>query len=212
MTVVGVSRDTRHYGLDEEMRQGIFQPLAQVPLRSATFVVRSAVDPAGLVPQVRSLLEQLDPDVPLVEPETMGRILERSLWERRIVAWLFSVFAGLALVLAVGGIYGVISYTVTQRHLEIGLRMALGAREGQVLREVARQGMVLVGIGAALGLLAAYGMARGISSIFYGVGTGNPLLYLLVVTVLLAAGAMANLLPARKAARVSPIRALRSGE
>ena len=118
----------------------------------------------------------------------------------------------MALILAVGGIYGVLSYTVTQRKLEIGIRMALGAQDRQVLGEVIRQGMSLVGLGAILGMVGAYGMARAISSIFFGVGTGTPALYGIVGFILLAVGVLANLVPARKAARVSPIGALRAGE
>jgi predicted permease len=212
LTVVGVTRDTKHYGLDEEMRQGLFQPLARVPIPFNTVVVKAAVDPLTLVPQVRELLQAADSDVPLIEPRTMVRVLDRSLWQRRIAAWLFGAFAGLALVLAVGGIYGVLSYTVTQRRLEIGIRMALGARHGQVLGQVIRQGMGLVGVGVGIGLLGAHGMARAVSSIFFGVGTGNPGLYLSTGGILLCVGVLANLLPARKAARVSPMGALRSGE
>ena len=143
---------------------------------------------------------------------TMGQIMEQALWGRRIVAWLFGGFAALALILAVGGIYGVLSYTVTQRKLEIGIRMALGAQDRQVLGQVIRQGMGLVGLGAVLGLVGGYGMARAVSSIFFGVGTGSPALYAAVGAVLLGVGVLANLLPARKAARVSPIGALRAGE
>jgi predicted permease len=212
MTVVGVTRDTKHYGLDEEMRQGIFQPLAQEAVSYGTIVIRTPLDPLSLVPQVRQLTAEVDPDIPVVMPRTMGQIMEQALWGRRIVAWLFGGFAALALILAVGGIYGVLSYTVTQRKLEIGIRMALGARDRQVLGEVIRQGMGLVGLGALLGLAGGYGMARAVSSIFFGVGTGSPALYASVGAVLLAVGVLANLLPARKAARVSPIGALRAGE
>jgi putative ABC transport system permease protein len=212
MTVVGVTEDTRHYGLDEEMRQGIFQPLAQEPLSAASVVVRTSLEPVSLVPQVRRLTRDVDPDVAVIMPQTMVEILDQSLWGRKIVAWLFGGFAVMALILAVGGIYGVLSYTVSQRKLEIGIRMALGARNGQVLGEVLRNGMVLVGAGAGLGLLGAYGMARAISSIFFGVGTGSVVLYGTVVAILLIVGGVANLVPARKAASVSPVGALRSGE
>ncbi|MFC1662220.1 ABC transporter permease, partial [Gemmatimonadota bacterium] len=170
MTVVGVTKDTKHYGLDEEMRQGIFQPLAQNTISYGTVVLRTTLDPLGLVPQIRELTRTLDPDLPIIEPRTMGQILDQSLWGRRMVAWLFGAFAVLALTLAVGGIYGVLSYTVTQRSLEIGIRMALGARDGQVLGQVVRQGMGLVGVGVAIGCLGAFAMAKAISSIFFGVG------------------------------------------
>jgi predicted permease len=212
MNVVGVIADTKHYGLDEEMRQGIFQPLAQEVLSGASVVIRTPLDPVSLVPQVRRLTRDADPDVAVLMPRTMGDILDESLWGRKIVAWLFGGFATMALILAVGGIYGVLSYTVSQRKLEIGIRMALGAQNRQVLAEVLRRGMLLVGVGALIGLLGAYGMARAISSIFFGVGTGSLALYLSVVLILLAVGAIANLLPARKAAGVSPVGALRSGE
>ena len=118
----------------------------------------------------------------------------------------------MALILAVGGIYGVLSYTVTQRKLEIGIRMALGAQGRQVLREMIRQGMGLVGLGVVLGLAGGYGMARAVSSIFFGVGTGTLALYGSVAAILAAVGILANLIPARNAARVSPIGALRAGE
>jgi putative ABC transport system permease protein len=212
MTVVGVTEDTKHYGLDEEMRPGIFQPLAQVPASSTSIVIKTSLEPTGLVPQVRQITRDADPDIPVVGPRTMQQILDESVWGRKIVAWLFGGFAAMALILAVSGIYGVLSYTVTQRKLEIGIRMALGAQNRQVLGEVLRRGMALVGFGAALGLVGAYGMARAVSSIFYGVGTGSWVLYGIVTLILLAVGALANLVPARKAAGVNPVGALRSGE
>lgn len=212
MTVVGVTKDTKHYGLDEEMRQGIFQPMAQTPISGATVVIKTSLDPLGLVPQIRQLTRDADPDVPVVMPRTMQEILDQSLWPRKIVAWLFGGFAAMALVLAVGGIYGVLSYTVTQRGLEIGIRMALGAQARQVLGEVLLRGMGLVGLGALVGTAAAYGMARAISSIFFGVGAGSPAIYVTVGLILLSVGTLANLVPARKAATVSPVGALRSGE
>jgi predicted permease len=212
MTVVGVIEDTKHYGLDEEMRQGIFQPLAQEALSGASIVIRTTLDPVSLVPQIRRLTGEADPDVAVLTPRTMREILDESLWGRKIVAWLFGGFATMALILAVGGIYGVLSYTVSQRRLEIGIRMALGAENRQVLGEVLRQGMLLVGSGTLIGLVGAYGMARAISSIFFGVGTGSLALYGIVILILLSVGVVANLLPARKAASVSPVGALRSGE
>jgi putative ABC transport system permease protein len=212
MTVVGVTKDTRHYGLDEEMRQGIFQPLAQVPIGGGTVVIRTSLDPLSLVPSVRALTREMDPDLPIIRPRTMGQVLDQSLWGRRILAWLFGAFAVLALILAVGGIYGVLSYTVTQRNLEIGIRMALGAQGRQVMAQVVRQGMVLVGVGVIVGILAAYAMARAIATIFFGVGSGTVPLYLLAALGLLLVGFLANLVPARRASRVHPMTAVRAGE
>jgi predicted permease len=212
MTVVGVTEDTKHYGLDEEMRQGVFQPMAQEALSWGSVVVRTSLDPVSLVPQIRQITTDIDPDVAIVQPQTMRQILDQSLWGRKIVAWLFGGFGAMALILAVGGIYGVLSYTVSQRKLEIGIRMALGAQNAQVLGEVLRRGMLLVGLGALIGLLGAYGMARAISSIFFGVGAGSLALYGTVLVILLLVGVVANFLPARRAASVSPVGALRSGE
>ena len=95
MRVIGVTRDTKHYGMDEEMRQGIFQPLAQRPISYNTVVIKTSLDPLSLLPQIRELTRALDPDVPIIEPRTMGQIVDVSLWPRRMVAWLFSGFAAM---------------------------------------------------------------------------------------------------------------------
>jgi putative ABC transport system permease protein len=212
LTVLGITKDTRHYGLDEEMRQGIFQPLAQVPLEGATVVIRTSLDPLSLVPEVREVTREMDPDLPIIQPRTMVQVLDQSVWGRRVTAWLFGAFAVLALVLAVGGIYGVLSYTVTQRNLEIGIRMALGAQDRQVMAQVVRGGMLLVIAGVAIGTLAAFGMARAIANIFFGVGSGSFPVYGLAALGLFSVGLLANLVPARRASRVHPMTAVRAGE
>lgn len=212
MTVVGVIRNTRHYGPDEDMRQGLFQALPQMPMGYMTMVLRTSLDPTSLVPEIRELTRNMDPDVPVIRPQTMESIVDEALWSRRMVAWLFGAFAGMALILAVAGIYGVLSYTVTQRHLEMGIRMALGAGDGRLVRQVVGQGMVPVALGAMLGVVGAYAMARAVSSIFFDVGVGSPAIYAGVVCLLMVVGGLANLLPARRAARVTPTGALRAGE
>jgi predicted permease len=211
MTVVGITRDVKHYGQDEEMRPGVYIPLAQYPIDGPIFVVRTSLDPTSLVAPARRTLQDLDPNLPIYEVQTMSDRLAESQWVRQASSWLFAVFSGLALILAVGGIYGVISYGVNQRTLEISIRMALGAESGQVLGLVVRQGMLLVGIGAVIGLAGAYVAARGLSALFFGVGALDPLVYGGVTVILVGVAVLANLVPARRASRTQPMRSLREG-
>ena len=209
--VVGVGRDVKHYGQDEEMRPGIYIPLASEPLGSGAFVLRTSLEPTGLVPAARRALQEVDPGLPIYEVTTMADRVSESLWARQAVSWLFAVFSSLALLLAVGGIYGVISYGVNQRAFEMSIRMALGAESGQVLGMVLRQGMILVGGGAVLGLAGAYAAARGLSAMFFGVRAMDPLVYSVVTFLLLGVAVVANLLPALRAARTHPMQSLRAG-
>ncbi|MFC1791000.1 ABC transporter permease [Gemmatimonadota bacterium] len=210
-TVVGVGRDVKHYGQDEEMRPGIYVPLAFEPLWSGAFVIRTPLDPVSLVPQARSVLQGLAPALPTYDVTTMSERVSESLWPRRASSWLFAVFSSLALLLAVGGIYGVISYGVNQRAFELSIRMALGAEGGQVLRLVLGQGMILVGIGTAIGLAGAYGAARGLSAMFFGVNAIDPVIYSRVTILLLGVAVIANLVPAFRASRTDPMQSLRDG-
>jgi predicted permease len=210
-TVIGVGKDVKHYGQDEEMRPGIYAPLAYEPLRSGAFVIRTPLDPVSLVPQARRALRELDATLPVYDVTTMSERVSESLWGRRAASWLFAVFSGLALLLAVGGIYGVISYGVNQRAFELSIRMALGAERGQVLSLVLRHGMILVGIGTAIGLAGAYAAARGLSAMFFGVGAMDPLVYCGVTFLLASVAAAANLIPARRASRTNPMQSLREG-
>ena len=209
MTVVGVTQDVKHYGVDEEMRPGVYQPLRQMPRGGMQVAVRTAVDPAGVVSAVRNELRTADPDLPLYNVMTMRERLDDSLWTRRASSTLIAIFSTVALTLAVAGIYGVISYGVGQRAHEISIRIALGARKAQVVRQVMRQGMRLVGVGAAVGLAAAYAAARVVSGLLVGVSATDPMTYAAVTLVLLAIAALANFIPARRAARTEPMEALR---
>ncbi len=213
MRVVGVTRDVKHYGLDEEMRPGIYVPLAQQrwPYRSMVMILRTSMDPLSLVAPARRVVQEMDPDLPVFDVTTLADQVAESQWTRRASSWLFSVFSALALALAIGGIYGVISYQVSQRNHEMSIRLALGAQCGQVTSQVLRQGMVLVATGLALGLVAAYAVARGISGMMFGVGAADPLVYLGVTILLLLVALVANFLPARRAGRVDPMQSLRGG-
>jgi predicted permease len=211
MTVVGVTRDVKHYGQDEEMRPGVYVPLAQYVIDGPIFVMRTSLDPTSLVAPARRALQELDPNLPIYDVHTMSDRVAESQWVRQASSWLFAVFSGLALILAVGGIYGVISYGVNQRAFELSIRMALGAESGQVLGLVMRQGMLLVGIGTVIGLTGAYAAARGLSALFFGVDAMDPLVYGGVTVLLVGIAVVANLFPARRASKTEPMQSLREG-
>jgi predicted permease len=206
--VVGVTRDEKHYGLEEEMKPGVFLPLREVPVNWMNIVLRGSMDPQLLIPPARQILREMDADIPMYQVRTMTERLDRSLWARRAYSWLFAAFAGIALLLAAAGIYGVVSYAVSQRTQEIGIRMALGAQPGQVLREVLGSGMVLVSIGVVLGLTTAFWAVRLLESLLFGVSSRDPIIYVAVVLGVAVVGLAANFVPARRAASVDPMRAL----
>jgi ABC-type antimicrobial peptide transport system permease subunit len=171
-------------------------------------VLRGSLDPQMLIPPAREILRDLDADIPMYEVRTMTERLDDSLWARRAYSWLFAAFAVTALLLAAAGIYGVVSYAVGQRTQEIGIRMALGAQPGQVLREVLGSGMVLVSIGLAVGLVGAFWAVRLLQSLLFGVSSRDPVIYAAVVLGVAAVGLLANFVPARRAASIDPMRAL----
>jgi predicted permease len=208
--VVGLVRDMRHYGLDGEMRPEVFVPFSINPRPAMTIVLHSTADPGGLVGPVREAIRSIDPDLPMFNIRTMTERMNRSLWTRRAYSWLFAAFAAVAMMLAAAGIYGVISFTVSQRTREIGIRMAMGAQPGQVLRGVLGRGMALVGIGAGLGVLGAQLAGRLLGEILFGVSPRDATTYAVVLLTVGLAGRAANYLPARRAAGVEPMRALRS--
>jgi putative ABC transport system permease protein len=215
MTVVGVVKDVRHYGLTRPMRPGMYMSLTSID--SARHFDRFAVvaqtsgDAASLFPALRAAVHELDPELPLFGVTTMRAALEASIASRRAIAMWLASFAAIALTLAIGGIYAVLSYVVGRRRHEIGIRMALGAQHGQVLRLVVRQGLRLVVIGLLLGVPAAYLASRVLSSLLVGVSARDPLTYLGVMVVLIATGLLAAWLPARRAAGVEPKIALGEG-
>ncbi len=210
-TVIGVLRDEKHYGLDGEERPTVYTPEAQMqwPM-SLDLVLRAKSNPESLIEPARRILERLDPDLPMYRVRTMTEEIDRSLWARRAYSWLIGMFALVALVLAAAGIYGVISYAVSQRTREIGVRIALGASPGEVLAGVLRSGMILVAAGSTLGLAVTLGAARMLEDLLFGVSPRDPLIYVAVISAVAAVGLLANAVPARRAATVDPLRALRS--
>ena len=209
-TVVGVVGDVRHMTLDTEPAAETYLPMAQAPSSAAVLVVRTDGDPMRLAAPVREAVRRADADLPVFSVRPLTKVVAESLAEQRFRTTLLAIFAGLALVLASVGVYGVISYGVTQRRHEMGLRMALGARREQVQRLVVGQGLRLVLVGAAVGLVAAYLATRLLASFLYGVRATDPLTFAAVPVLLALVALVASWLPARRATQVDPIVALRA--
>jgi len=208
--VVGVVHDIRHYGLDGVQRPQVFASFAMTPVNGMTIAIRGAGDPHRFTASAHETIRALDPDLPMFNIRTMEERLDRSLWTRRAYSWLFAAFASVAVLLAAAGVYGVISFAVSQRTREIGIRMALGARPAQVMIAVIRQGMVLVSIGLVLGLAASQLSSRLLESMLFGVTPRDLPTYLAVGAGVVLVGLAANYLPARRAASIEPVRALRT--
>ena len=209
LTVVGVVGDVYQYGLDSEKTMQLYVPYAVEPMGGVTLVVRSSTDPLRLVSAIRAEVRAVDQDQPVYEVATMEQILADSMARERFSMMLLAVFAAGALLLAAIGIYGVMSYVVAGRTREIGLRMALGADRRSVLRLIVGQGFTLTFIGLSVGALVAFGAARLLTSLLYGVGPSDPLTLSAVALLLGLVALLACLVPARRATKVDPLVALR---
>ncbi|HEY0321336.1 MAG TPA: ABC transporter permease [Pyrinomonadaceae bacterium] len=210
MTIVGVVGDVHHYGLNKEVASQMYMPFAQYAGAEVTLVVRSAAaDTSSLLPSIRSEVEAMDKDQPIFGVETMEHLLSQSVASERLSVMLLGLFAGLAFLLACVGIYGVISYSVTQRTHEIGVRIALGASTTDILRLVVGQGMRMVAVGLVLGLIASFALTRVMASLLFGVSATDPATFILVSLLLAAVAFFASFIPARRATRVDPMVALR---
>jgi putative ABC transport system permease protein len=208
--IVGVVADVKQRGLDEELPEAVYAPHRGVRwAQSFTFAIRTATEPAALTPAVRDLMRRLDPGVPLVRIQTMDDVLEQATAPTRSSLILVGVFAAVALLLAVIGVFGVLNYAVTQQTSEFGIRMALGASTARVLWLVLGRGMVPVAIGVGLGIGGAIALSRVMRGLLFGVTPTDPLTLAAVTTLLVATAATASYLPARRATRVDPVRVLR---
>ena len=207
--VIGVAKTGKYRNLREAPLPFMFVALSQEYRSRVTLLLRTDGDPARLVPALRAELQKLDKTLPLYDVKTLDEHLGRALGQERTNAWLIGSFGVLAALLAAVGIYGVMSYTVTQRTRELGIRLALGASRGDVLRLVVGRGVVLTSIGLAIGLGSALALTRLVSTLLYGVSATDPLTFVAVAIALAAVALGACLIPARRAARVDPVVALR---
>jgi putative ABC transport system permease protein len=209
ITVVGVVGHAAHEGLDADPRVQVYLPYAQAPQPYMSFAIRTEGPPIAVLPAVRSALAEIDPALPLAAVETMENLIERSVGQRRLAVVLLSIFAALGLTLAATGIYGVMSYDVAQRVQELGVRMALGAGRRDVLGLVLSRGARLAAIGVVLGVLGSLGLTRAIQSQLFGVRATDVQTFVAVAALLAGVGLLATLVPALRAVRLDPVRALR---
>jgi predicted permease len=207
--IVGVFHDVRG-GSFERQREEIDIPFYQIPWVDAGIGVRTATDPAAMTKTIAAAVHSIDPNVALSDVKTLDQIRDEALSSNRFTLLLYVSFAVIALALAAVGIYGVMAFAVGQREHEIGVRMALGATRGRVVRMILREGAILAGIGLALGLAGTYFVGRAMQSTLYGVGAIDPAAFCAVGALLLVSALLASYLPARRAARVEPVRALRT--
>jgi putative ABC transport system permease protein len=210
MEIVGVVADAKLYGLDAPVEPAVYVPHAQHSGDSSmAVVVRTEGDPTVVAAAVRREILKLDPEQPISNVRSMEQVLSDSLMLRRVAMLLLTVFASLALTLATVGIYGLTAYSVSRRTHEIGLRVALGASQSQILRMVVGRGLVTSLIGAAIGVAAAFELTRGLSGMLYGVTATDPPVFAGVPLLLIAVSVLASYVPARKATRIDPLVALR---
>ena len=203
--------DVRHFGVDAQVPPTFYLPLAQSGIDAATIVMRTHGTPAALMLPARKMAQALDRDALVGEPMLMDTLVSASLGQRRFYMMLLGGFAGLALVLAAVGLYGVISYSVAQRTQEVGIRVALGASGKQVVAMVMQQGLKLAGLGLAIGLALSLMLTSMLKGLLVGVSTTDPATLAITALVLLLVALLATYVPARRAARVDPLVALRFG-
>jgi putative ABC transport system permease protein len=207
--IVGVVGDVKHSALDEEAKAEIYLPMAQSTRRHMSLAVRVSGDPMQMVAAVRGQVRAADKEIPISNLQTMERLMDKSVAPRRFNMLLLGVFALVGLALAGVGLYGVISYTVTQRTREIGVRMAMGAQTGDVLRLVIGEGMKLALIGALLGLGGALALTRLLKTLLFGVSATDPLTFIVIAALLMIVALLACWIPARRAASMDPLVSLR---
>jgi putative ABC transport system permease protein len=210
MTIVGVVPSVKNRKLDEDTKPYVYFPASQQAPRNMSLVVRSQNDPSALVPAIRKQLASLDPELPFFDVRTIDQSIARTLTTKRVTNLLLAGFATTALLLALIGIYGVMSLNVVSRTSEFGIRMALGAHAGDVLKLVIGQGMKLAGAGALLGLVGALALTRLLKTLLFGVSATDPLTFVVIALLLTLVALLACWIPARRATRVDPLVALRS--
>jgi predicted permease len=207
--IVGVVADTRDDALKEDATPTIFVPMSQTPVEVLTVIARTTAAPTALVGPVRNAVREIDRTIPLYGIQTMDQRIAGTVGPERFYATVLGIFAAVALTLAAVGLYGIIAYAVSQRTHELGLRVALGATGQRITRMVISEGLVITAIGALIGVVAAIGASRYLSSLLYNVKGTDPIVLAVVAVTLVVVTALASYLPARRAARVDPLVAMR---
>jgi predicted permease len=207
--VIAVVGDVKASGLKKDIRPEYYLPLAQAVVLSPKLVIRSASDPAGLIAPLRAQLAEVDKNLPLYEVKTFDDVFTRSAAQPRFQALLLTCFAAIALLLSAIGLYGLLSYLVVQRTLEIGVRIALGAQRGSVLGMILRKGLTLGAIGLAIGIAISIALTRLMGGLLFGVRPTDPLTFVAVSLVLLLVSFLASSLPAYRASTLDPMKTLR---
>jgi putative ABC transport system permease protein len=210
MTIVGVVPNVKNRKLDEEAWPYVYRPNTQWIRRETMLVVRTAVDPSSVIAGVRQEVAKLDPELPLSDVSTVQQAMDRSLVTTRLTNSLLAGFAATALLLALTGIYGVMSLNVANRRNEFGIRIALGAQAGNVLRMILGQGLRLAVVGVALGLVGAFALTRLLKGLLFGISASDPLTFVVIASLLVGVALLACWLPARRATKIDPLEALRN--
>ncbi len=207
--IVGVVKDIMYNALREPPPATMYVPYVQSPVGAMAFIIRTAADPATMMGSVREAVRQVDDNVPLMDMSTQTDQIERRFAQERVFAKAYALFGGLALLVASIGLFGLMSYNVTRRTTEIGIRMALGAERQNVLQMVMRESLILVAIGVAIGIAAALGSGRVVESLLFGLTPRDATTSAAAIAVMLGVSAFAGYLPARRASRLDPMVALR---
>jgi ABC-type antimicrobial peptide transport system permease subunit len=209
-TVVGVVGDIRHEGVAEEAQPEIYVPHQQVGMPNLSLVARTSGKPLAIISAVRNEVRGLDKDQPVALVQTLEDHISQSVLQPRLLTMLLSIFAGLALLLAAVGVYAMMSYSVSQRRGEIGIRIALGAMKADILRLIVGQAFLLVAISLTIGVAVALAATRLLQSLLYEVGIWDPVTFAAIIVLLSLVAIFAAWLPARRAAKISPMVALRA--
>jgi predicted permease len=209
LEIIGVVRDAKYNALRDAAPATIYVPYGQNPVGAMAFAIRTSTDPAAAMPAIREAVRQVDPNLPLMDMATQMEQIERRFTQERVFAQAYTLFGALALLVAAIGLFGLMSYSVTRRTTEIGIRMALGARQQTVLQMVMRESLVLVVIGVVIGVSIALGAGRFVAALLYGLEPTDVATTGMAVLIMIAVSALAGYLPARRAARLDPMLALR---